>query len=70
MGRYLGIVPSIGSAMVRDNTVQGVMHRSPKSLEGYNSMITCPNEANEGSIGISAKSRCQWTSCLIKKSLN
>ena len=50
--------------MVR--TVQGVTLGSPESLEGFNSMNNCPNGASEESIGIYTKSRCQWSSCLIK----
>ena len=69
MGRCLGTTHSIGSAVVRDNTVHGVMPESPKSLEGCNSMNTYRNGASEEFIGIYAKSRCQWTSCLIKKKL-
>ena len=34
VGYYLGATPSTGSAMVRDNIVQGVTPGSPKSLEG------------------------------------
>ena len=46
---------------MRDNTVQGVMPGSPKSLEGRNSINTSLNGASEESIGIYAKSRCQWS---------
>ena len=69
MGCYLGTVPSSGSAVVRNNTVQGVMLGSPESLEGHNSLNTCPNGEKEESISIYAKSRCQWTSLLIKEEL-
>ena len=65
MGRYLGTGPNTRSAVVRDNTVQGVMPRSPESLEGRNLVDTCPNGASEESIGIYAKSRCKWSGCLI-----
>ena len=54
---------------VKDTTVQGVMPKSPESLEGHNSINTCPNGASEEFIGIYAKSRCLWTSCLIKAEL-
>ena len=40
----------------------------PKSLEAWeerNPMNTCSNGANEESIGIYAKSRCQWSGRLI-----
>ena len=57
MGRYLEAMPNIGSAMVRDSTVQGVTPGSSKSLEQRNSVNTCPNGTNEESIGIYAKSR-------------
>ena len=66
MGRCLGVAPNIGSAVVRDNTVQGVTPESPKSLEGRNSVNTCPNGAFEESIGIYSKRRCQWSGRLIK----
>ena len=48
------------SAEVRDNTAQGMTPGSPKAWEGRNSINLCPNEANEESIDIYAKSRCQW----------
>ena len=67
MGRYLGAALNTGSAMVKDNTVQGVMPGSPESLEGRNAVNTCPNGASEGSIVIYSKSRYQWSGCLIKK---
>ena len=70
MGRCLGAAPNTRSALVRDNTVQGVTPGSPKSLEGCNSLNTCPNGASEESISIYSKSRCQWSGRLIKKSLN
>ena len=44
-----------------DSTPQGVMPGSPDSLEGRNSVTTCSNGASEESIGIYAKSRCQWS---------
>ena len=50
---------------MRDNTPQGVMPGSLDSLEGRNSVNTCPNGASEKSIGIYAKSRCQWSGCSI-----
>ena len=61
MGRCLGTAPSSVSAVVRDSTPQGVTPGSPDSLEGRNSVDTCSNGASEESIGIYAKSRCQWT---------
>ena len=70
MGCCLGAVPNIGSVVVRDSTVQGVMPGSPESLEGRNSIDTCPNGAIDESISIYAKSRCQWNGRLIKKSSN
>ena len=42
------------------------MPGSPKSLEGRNLVNICLNGASEESIGIYAKSRCQWTSRSIK----
>ena len=65
MGRCLGTAPSSVSAVVRDSTPQGVTPGSPNSLEGRNSVDTCLNGASEESIGISAKSRGQWSGCLI-----
>ena len=70
MGHCLGAAPSTGSVVVRHSAVQGVTLRSPESLEGHNSVNSCPNGASVESIGIYAKSRCQWNGCLIKKSLN
>ena len=61
----LRTVPSFVSAVVRDSTAQGVTPRSPDSLEGRNSVITCPNGASEESIGMYEKSRCEWNGCLI-----
>ena len=69
MGRCLGTALSIGSAVVRDSPVQGVMLGSPKSLEVRNLVNTCPNGASEESIGIYAKSRCRWIGRLIKTEL-
>ena len=66
MERYRGAASSTGSVVVKDNTVQGVMPKSPKSLEGCNSVNTCPNGASERSISIYAKIDCQWTNFLIK----
>ena len=66
MGCCLGIAPNIGIAVVRDNTVHGVTLESPKSLEGRNSVNICPNGANEESIDIYAKSKCQWIGHSIK----
>ena len=43
---------------------------SPEFLEGCNSLNTCLNGASEESIGIYAKNRCQWSGCLIKKTLD
>ena len=61
MGRCLGTAPSSVSAVVRDSTPQGVTPGSPDSLEGRNSVNTCSNGASKESIGIYAKSRCQWS---------
>ena len=36
-------------------------------MEGHNSLDTYQNGASKESIGIYAKNRCQWSSCLIKK---
>ena len=66
MGRCLGTAPSRVSAVVRDNTSQGVTPGSPDSLEGRNSVDTCSNGAREESIGIYAKSRCQCSGRLIE----
>ena len=46
------------------------MPGSPKSLERRNSPNAYPNGASEESIGIYTKSKCQWTSCLMKKNLD
>ena len=67
MGRCLRAAPNTGSVVVRDNTIQGVTPGSPDSLEGRNSVNTCPNGASEQSIGIYSKSTCQWSGRLIKK---
>ena len=69
VGRCLRTARSTKSAVVRDNTVQGVTLSSLESLEGRNSVKTCPNEAKVESIDIYAKSTCQWISCLIKVKL-
>ena len=61
MGRCLGTVPSYVSAVVRNSTPQGVTPGSPDSLVGRYSVSTCSNGASEESIGIYAKSRCQWS---------
>ena len=61
MGRCLRTAPSSVSAVVRDSTPQEVTPGSPDSLEGRNSVDTCSNGASEESIGIYAKSRCQWS---------
>ena len=61
MERCLGTAPSSVSAVVRDSTPQGVTPGSPDSLEGRNSVDTCSNAARKESIGIYAKSRCQWS---------
>ena len=50
---------------MRDNTVQGVTSRSLEAWEGHNSMNTYSIGASEESIGIYAKSRCQWSGRLI-----
>ena len=65
MGRYLRTVPCSVSAVVRDNSAQRVTPGSPEAWEERNSMNTCSNGASEESIGIYAKSRCQWSGCLI-----
>ena len=62
MERCLGTAPNTRSDVVRDSTAQGVKPASPESLEGRNLVNTCPNGANEESIDIYAKSRCQ---CLV-----
>ena len=61
MGRCLVTAPSSMSAVVRDSTPQGVTPGSLDSLEGRNSVDTSSNRASEESIGIYAKSRCQWS---------
>ena len=65
MGRCLGTASSSVSAVVRDNRAQGVTPRSPKAWEGRNQVNTYSNGASEKSIGIYAKSRCQWSGQLI-----
>ena len=50
---------------MRASTAQGVTPWSPEVWEGRNSVNTYSNGASEESIGIYAKSRCQWSSCLI-----
>ena len=52
-------MPNSVSAMVRDNTPQGVTPGSHDSLEGRNLVNTYLNGASEELIGIYAKSRCQ-----------
>ena len=69
MGHCLRVASNTGSVVVRDNTVQGVTPGSPESLEGCNSVNTCPNGASGESIGIYSKSRCPWSGRLIKKKL-
>ena len=69
MEHCLGEVPNTESGVVKDNTVQGVMPRSPESLEGHNSVNTCLNGASEESIGIYTKIKCQWSGRLIKTEL-
>ena len=54
-------MPNFVSAVVRDNTSHEVTPKSSDSLEGCNSVNTCLNGASEESIGIYAKSRCQWS---------
>ena len=49
---------------MRESTAQGVTPESPDSLEERNSVNSCLNGASEESIGIYAKSRCQWSDCL------
>ena len=66
MGRCLGTTPSSVSAVVRDNTPQGVTHGSPDSLEGRNSVDTCSNGVSEESIGIYAKSTCPSSGRVIE----
>ena len=53
------------SVVVRDSTAQGVRPESPEAWEGRNSVNISPNGASEESIGIYAKSGCQWSGCLI-----
>ena len=65
MGRCLGTAPTSVSAVVRDSTPEGMTPGSPDSMEGRNSVNNCSNGASEESIGIYAKSRCQWSSRLI-----
>ena len=65
MGHCLETAANFVSVVVRDNIAQGVMPGSPKAWEGHNSVSFCPIGASEESIGIYAKSRCQWSSCLI-----
>ena len=48
----LGTTFSIGSVVMRDSTVQGVMPGSPEAWKGHNSLNTCPNGANKEFIGI------------------
>ena len=62
-------MPNTESALVRDNTIQEVRHGSLNSLEGHNPLNSCPNGKCEEFIGIYAKSKCQWNSCLIKTKL-
>ena len=50
---------------MRDSTAQGVMPGNPEAWEGRNLVNTCSNGASEESIGIYAKSKCQWSDCLI-----
>ena len=69
MERCLGTVSSTGSVVVRDSTVQGVMPESLESLGGRNLVNICQNGARKESVGIYTKSRCQWSSCLIKTKL-
>ena len=52
------------SVVVWDSTPQGVTPKSLDSLEGHNLVNTCSNGLSEESIGIYAKSRCQWSGCL------
>ena len=51
------------SAMVRDNTAQGLTLESPEAWEGCNSVKTCLNGTSQESIGIYAENRCQWNGC-------
>ena len=48
-----------------DSTPEGVTPGSPDSLKGRNSKNIGSNGASEESIGIYAKSRCQWSGCLM-----
>ena len=48
-----------------DSIAQRVMPMSSKAWEGRNLVNTCLNGASEESIGIYAKSRCQWSGRLI-----
>ena len=61
MRRCLRTAPNSVSAVVRDSIAQGVTPGSPDSLEGRNSVNTCSNGVSEESIGIYAKSKCQWS---------
>ena len=67
----------LNGALPRDSTkqceccgegqhTQGVTPGSPDSLEGRNSVNNCSTGASEESIGIYAKSRCQWSGRLIE----
>ena len=47
------------NAVVRDNTA--LTPGSREAWEGRNLVNTCSNGASEESIGIYAKSRCQWS---------
>ena len=57
------------SVVVSNNTAQGVMPWSSKAWEGCDSLNTYPNGVSEESIGIYAKSKCQWSGHLIEKKL-
>ena len=65
MGHCMGTTSSFVSVVVRDIIVQGVMSRSPEAWEGRNSVNTFLNGASKESIGIYAKSRCQWSGRFI-----
>ena len=59
MGSCLRRAPSTTSALVKDNTTQGVTTETSKALEGHDSHNTYLHEASKESIGIYARSICQ-----------
>ena len=56
----LRIAPSSVSVVVRDNIAQGVTLEGLEAWKRRYSVNTCSNGASEESIGIYAKSKCQW----------